>query len=220
MKGKNLENHKAEIKEFLGQRDIDIVGFGKVPDDIEMVEIEGNLPRAIVLGYRLSKAALDTIKDRPTLIYKHHYKTVNWILDQTAGGLANFIQNKGYLALPIPASQTIDWGKQRGHISHKRLGMEAGLGFRGRNGLLVHPEFGSGVRYVSILTDLEFSPDEKSSLDCGACRKCIEVCPANAISEEGCDHPRCFQKLKEFVKIQGVGQYICGVCVRACDGGN
>lgn len=213
-----MMDHKKEVREFLVKSGIGIVGFGNVPQDMETLEIQSPLPRAVVLGHRLSSAVLATIHDRPTLLYKHHYKAVNWVLDQTACRLADFIQSRGYAALPVPASQTIDWNKQRGHLSHKRLALEAGLGFRGRNGLLIHPSFGAGVRYVSVLTDMDFSPDEKTEGSCGACRKCLATCPAGAIGEAGCDLDRCLEKLKEFAKIRGIAQYICGVCVRACDG--
>jgi epoxyqueuosine reductase len=215
-----MSHVKEEIKKFLSRFGIGPVGFGKVPEDITLLEIKSKFPRVIVFGYPLSKSVLETIKNSPTLIYKHHYKTVNWLLDQTAYHLVRFIEEKGYSAIAIPASQTIDWDKQKGHVSHKRLAEEAGLGFVGRSGLLVHPKLGAQVRYVSVLTDLDFEPSKKIDANCGTCKKCIEVCPADAISEDGVDIKRCYEKLREFSKIRGIGQYICGVCVKVCDGQN
>lgn len=211
---------KQEIKEFLKKYNVDIVGFGKVPKGTVQLEIERNLPQTIVFGIPLSKSILATVKDRPSLIYKHHYKTVNWILDQTAYHLMRFIEEKGMNAVAIPASQTVDWEKQRGHISHKLLARAAGLGHIGRSGLLVHPVHGAHVRYVSILTDCAFEPDNQTDTECGSCMKCITVCPAQAITEQGVDIQRCYAKLKDFSKIRGIGQHICGVCVKVCDGRN
>ena len=213
-----MVNVKEEIKNFLLGFGVKIVGFGEVPEGISVLEIEEKFPRVIVFAYPLSKSVLETIKDRPTLIYKQHYKTVNWLLDQTAYRLVHFIEEQGNRAIAIPASQTIDWENQKGHISHKLLAKEAGLGFIGKSGLLVHPKFGAQVRYSSILTDLDFTPDERIENDCGACKKCIEVCPARAITEEGVDLSLCLEKLREFSKIRGIGQYICGVCVKVCNG--
>lgn len=209
---------KKEICSFLLNYNVKIIGFGKVPEDIELLEIKAKLPRAIVFGYPLSESVLQTIKDRPTLIYKHHYKTVNWILDQTAYHLMRFIEEKGAKAIAIPASQTVDWQMQKGHISHKALAKAAGLGFIGRSGLLIHPQYGARVRYCSLLTDLSFEPDQKVEQSCDECIKCIEACPAQAISKDGVDLTRCLEQLKEFSKIRGIGQYICGVCVKVCDG--
>ena len=214
------EKIKQEIRKFLSGLGIKIVGFGEVPHQIQPLEINLDFSRAVVFGVPLSKSVLQTITSQPTLIYKHHYKTVNWILDQSAFHLARFIENMDKRALAIPASQTVDWEAQKGHISHKALGQAAGLGFIGRNGLLIHPVYGAGVRYASVLTDLDFSPDPEVTDSCGECRRCIEACPAEAISEKGVDLKRCLAQLKEFYRIRGIGQYICGVCVKVCNGRN
>lgn len=209
---------KDDVRQLLRPRGITVAGFGPVPPDIETLELRERFPRAVVFGYTLSAGVLETIEDHPTLIYKHHYKTVNWLLDQTAFHLAALLEANGCRALAIPASQTVDWPDQKGHVSHKKLGRAAGIGWIGRSGLLIHPRLGARVRYASVLTDLDFEPDPAGPGDCGTCRKCIAVCPANAISETGVDLNKCRPKLVEFSRRPGIGQYICGVCVKACDG--
>jgi epoxyqueuosine reductase len=209
---------KEDVREFLSGMGVSAVGFGRIPDGIEILELSRRFPRAIVFGYRLSDTVLDSIADRPTLIYKHHYKTVNWLLDQAAFRLVNRIEADGSRALAIPASQTVDWTNQKGHVSHKKLALEAGLGWIGRSGLLVHPRFGSRVRYVSVLTDWDFEPDPKLERDCGDCAECVAACPARAITMDGVNLKTCLAKLKEFASLPGIGQFICGVCVKACDG--
>ena len=209
---------KDHITGFLARLGTKLVGFCDVPKDLRILEIEESFPRVIVFGFSLSKSVLETIKDRPTLIYKHHYKTVNWLLDQTACHLVRFIEEQGKRAIAIPASQLVDWEHHKGHASHRHLAQEAGLGYLGRHGLLVHLEYGAQVRYCSILTDLEFPPDDKIEDNCGTCRKCIAACPARAITEDGVDIFRCYEKLEEFSRVRGIGQHICGVCVKACDG--
>jgi epoxyqueuosine reductase QueG len=213
-----MSENKDQVTEFLAIFGTRLVGFCDVPEDLTLLEIEESFPRVIVFGFSLSKSILKTIKDRPTLIYKHHYKTVNWLLDQTACHLVRFIEEQGKRAVAIPASQLVDWEHHKGHASHRHLARDAGLGYIGRHGLLVHPKYGAQVRYCSILTDLEFAPDEKVEADCGTCRKCIAACPAHAITEDGMDIFRCYEKLEEFSRIRGVGQHICGICVKACDG--
>lgn len=213
-----MPDNKTRVKEFLKGYNTKIVGFGQLPEDTSLLEIKESFPQVIVFGFSLSPSVLKTIEDRPTLIYKHHYKTVNWILDQTAYHLVRHIEEAGNRALAIPASQTVDWQAQKGHVSHKVLAVACGLGHIGRCGLVVHPDYGAQVRYASVLTDLEFEPDPLVKTECGTCDKCISACPAEAISEQGVDLTRCLEKLKEFSKIRGVGQYICGVCVKACDG--
>jgi epoxyqueuosine reductase QueG len=124
------------------------------------------------------------------------------------------------MALPIPASQIIDWERQQAHLSHKKIGRLAGLGWIGRNNLLVNPEFGAQFRLVTVLTNMPLKPDKPLESDCGECRRCLSCCPAAAIKEkqEDFDHKACFNKLKEFRRSGIVSQFICGVCVKACRG--
>ncbi len=183
-------------------------------------EVRKSFDRGISVGKRLIGGVLEEIKDRPTPLYFHHYRQLNFFLDRAAFLLATYIQESGHRALPIPASQMLDWENQKAHLSHKKVGYLAGLGWMGRSNLLVHPEYGSRFRLVTVLTDMPLETDRPFEGDCGECKKCIEVCPAGAIKEkrEDFDHWACFDKLKEFRRQGIVGQHICGVCVKACSG--
>ena len=108
----------------------------------------------ISVGYHLSDAILEGIENQPTPLYFHHYQRVNILLDTIGLIVTSAIQDLGYQAMPIPASQIVDWKTQRGHLSHKHVARAAGLGWIGRNNLLVNEKFGSRIRLVTILTDL------------------------------------------------------------------
>lgn len=206
--------------------DLDFSLFGVA--DITGIKEEFNLPklsiekfsRGVVLGKRLLDAVIEEIEDRPTRLYFHHYRQLNFFLDRGAFLLASKIQDLGFDALPIPASQITDWNKQQSHVSHKKVGYLAGLGWIGRNNLLVNPNLGSRLRLVTILTDMPLKTDRPLDQDCGSCRACVSVCPAKAIHEDiaDFDHWECYKKLKEFRNSGIVGQYICGVCIKACPG--
>jgi len=177
-------------------------------------------PLAISLAFRLSDPIIEELEDHPTPLYYHHYKQVNYFLDRLALILSSHIQDKGWGALPIPASQTIDWERQLGHLSHKKVAQLAGLGWIGRSNLLVTPQYGARVRLVTILTDMPLPPDNPSAGNCGNCFDCLSACPVGAIKKDQMDfdHRRCFEQLREFRKLGYVGQYICGLCVKACKG--
>jgi epoxyqueuosine reductase QueG len=183
-------------------------------------ETKARFDFALSLGKRLLDPVIEDIKDRPTPLYFHHYRQLNFFLDRAAFLISSFIQDRGFQALPISASQTLDWKNQRGHLSHKKIGHLAGLGWMGRNNLLVNYELGSRFRLVTILTDMPLEVNEPLERDCGECRKCLSVCPAEAIRErrEDFDHWKCFEKLREFHKLPNIGQHICGICVKACPG--
>ncbi len=182
-------------------------------------ETSAGLNWAISLAYRLSDAVLGTIYNSPTLLYKHHYKTANWILDQCAARVASALESDGSRALAIPASQTVDWEKQAGHLSHKAIAAASGLGWIGRSGLLVNETHGARLRFSTVLTDLPLGAGDRSTGECGDCANCIDSCPARAISNEGYDRERCLSELKVFAARRGIGVYICGACVKACPTG-
>src|SRR5512137_222870 len=117
--------HEPENREKL--RDIALVlGFDLfgVADVREMrgefalpERLRDRFDRAVSLGKRLNDAVLEDIDDHPTPIYFHHYRQVNAFLDRGAMLLADRIQARGHLALPIPASQILNWEKQTAHLS-------------------------------------------------------------------------------------------------------
>ena len=213
----NIESYARE----LGISLFGVADVSQLSDEFALPEgLRDRFRHAVSMGKRLVGDVLEDIQDGPTQLYFHHYRQLNFFLDRAALLVSSCIQEMGYHALPIPASQVIDWPKQRAHLSHKKIGRLAGLGWIGRNNLLVHPEFGARFRLVTVLTDMPLEPSKPMAADCGACRKCLSTCPADAIKErrEDFDHLGCFEKLKEFRKRGIVPQFICGICVKACSG--
>ncbi len=174
----------------------------------------------ISVGKEVLLSVLDEIKDAPTPLYFHHYRQLNSYLDRAALQIAAEITSHGYLALPVAASQILDWKDQKAHLSHKKIAELAGLGWLGKNNLLVNPVLGSRLRLVTVLTNLPLKTDFALPYGCGRCRRCQTVCPAGAIKDlpSTFDHLACFEKLKEFRNKGLVGQYIFGICVKACHG--
>ena len=218
---KNAENIKALCRQWGGSL------FGVA--DLRSFKKDGFLlPSSLIdqlsfgisVGYHLSDGILEGIENEPTPLYFQHYQRVNILLDTIGLILTSTIQDLGYQAMPIPASQIVDWKNQRGHLSHKHVAKAAGLGWIGRNNLLVNEKFGSRVRLVTILTDLPLMTNSPSLMDCGSCRVCLSVCPTGAIAQrqEDFDHLRCYEQLRTFAKTLHFSHNICGICVKACKG--
>lgn len=67
-------------------------------------------------------------------------------------------------------------------IMEKALAVRAGLGWIGKNSLLINPTYGSFLFLAEVFLDLELPPDEPFTEDlCGACSNCIDSCPTSAI---------------------------------------
>jgi epoxyqueuosine reductase QueG len=200
-----------------------IVGFA---DLNRMVPQEWmHLKAGVSVGVRLSNSIIDEIKNGPTLAYAHHYRTTNQLLDLIAIKITNHFQSSGYEALPIPASQRVDDRNLKGLISHKMVATRAGLGWIGKNDLLITPQYGPRIRLVSVLTNSPLRVGQPvSESKCGKCQLCVKTCPAcalkgenwrvNTTREEIIEVNLCHEVTKHNKEI--LGEKICGICVSVC----
>jgi epoxyqueuosine reductase QueG len=218
----NEENYRflKEQATGMGVSLFGVCGIESVKKEIALSEeLLKKLKYGISLGVRLSDGIIEDIIDHPTQLYFWHYRNVNNLLDQVAIRMGSLIQEKGYMALPVPSSQIVEWnGKMRALASHRKIGLLAGLGWRGRNNLLVNKGIGARFRLVTVLTDMPLKCDKELETDCGDCVKCIEVCPGKAIDKDvgSFDRKKCFETIDAFKKEYKIQQHICGLCMKAC----
>lgn len=72
-----------------------------------------------------------------------------------------------------------------GPIAEKPWAMQAGLGWIGKNGLLLTREYGSWIFLGVLLTTLKLMPDRPHPFHCGTCTRCLVACPTQAIVSPG-----------------------------------
>ncbi len=113
-------------------------------------------------------------------------------------------------------------------ILERSYACAAGLGFIGKNNMLIIPGYGSYVYLAEILTtaSLELPPTKVVPTQCGTCRRCIDVCPTGALEQPFClDASRCLSYLtiesKKAVnerQAQDMGEcrFGCDRCQEAC----
>ena len=226
MSGTSSDEHYELLRTVAESDGLDLFATVRVGEHLRngfhgaLTDISAGLDSAAVIGIRLSGPVLDTVERAPTWTYYHHYRMVNMALDQAALRIAGECSRGGYRAFPVPASQILDWDRLSAHLSHREVGALAGLGWRGRNNLLVHPEYGSRVRYTTVLTEMPLPGAEVMSASCGSCTACLSVCPVGAIKEDPkeFDLDACTAQLRRFSKKEKLNTLICGLCVRACGG--
>ena len=214
---------EIELTEKLKNEDAFDVGFCELKEHAN--PRLKNLPYAVSICYKLSDTVLKTIESRPSAVYFQHYRTVNAKLDLLSLSAASFIESKGYAALPVAASQSMPTSKYEGLFSHKAAARLSGLGFIGKNALLLHPIAGSKIRFATVLTDMPLTPLHPIlQRDCKDCFICQKACPAGAISgknyaegmarEELFDAELCSNHMKTYEDI-GRGA-VCGICIKVC----
>jgi epoxyqueuosine reductase len=126
-----------------------------------------------------------------------------------------------------------------GPVLERGLAARSGLGFRGKNAMLISQDYGNWMFLACILTRLEIEPDaalrpdaprpdgeEPAGLLCGKCTRCLEACPTGAFPAPGVvDARRCisYQTIENKGVIprelrEGIGQriYGCDVCLDVC----
>jgi epoxyqueuosine reductase len=83
------------------------------------------------------------------------------------------------IALGGPGTQAM-WYQDTGPFLERELAARAGLGWVGKNTMLIHPETGSWSFLALIVTSLELPPDTPGTDHCGTCTRCLEACPTDA----------------------------------------
>ncbi len=101
----------------------------------------------------------------------------------------------------------------------------AGVGFYGKNTMLITRKHGSWVVLGTLVTDAVLEPSAPLELDCGSCTLCIEACPTGALDDPGVlDSTRCLSYWtqspdpipEEYREELGAQVYGCDICQDVC----
>ena len=111
-------------------------------------------------------------------------------------------------------------------VMERTWAVKAGLGWIGRNGMLVNPKLGTFTFIGTLITTLELEPNKPIENHCGTCKRCIDACPTGAIlKNKTIDARRClsYQTIEkrgeideELKELAGNTLYGCDRCQIAC----
>lgn len=107
----------------------------------------------------------------------------------------------------------------------REAAVRAGVGFYGKNTMVITPSHGSWVVLGSLVTEVEIEATPRLELDCGSCRLCVDACPTGALDEPGeLDATRCLsywtqapEPIPSEYRVElGAMVYGCDVCQDVC----
>jgi epoxyqueuosine reductase len=145
----------------------------------------------------------------PRYAWKDHYAELRVKLDTLGRRLG------GSYRVLVDANQHVD----------REGAARSGVGFYGKNTMLITRRFGSWVVLGTLVTDIELEATPPLELDCGQCRLCIDACPTGALDEPGVlDSTRCLSYWTQapaaipeaFREELGEQVYGCDICQEVC----
>ena len=207
------ETQLNEFLEYAKSIGIDEIGFTKIPKNLIFKERAICYDNAIVLIKEMDKKAISKAPSRETL--KTVFETYD-SLGILTNKLTDYLRANNFYA---QASHPLG-----GLVLYPPLAQKAGLGWLGKHGLLITPQFGSRQRISAIFTNIDNLPFSKSNEHkwigafCDKCNKCIRKCPPKAILETPIIH---MSKRKTHIDRSKCLPYFnknygCSICLKEC----
>jgi len=207
----------GEIEEQAKNLGIDLIGFAPIDENLMFEEdhiggIDVLYQNAIVLGMEMDYEAIDTAPEPPAGVESLNIYAE---LGEATNKLTDFIRSKGYRAI---ACHPLG-----GPILYPAMAVKAALGKIGKQGLLITKNFGPRQRLSMVAVNIDTLPEnprEDFVIDkyCKKCKRCVNLCPVNAIYDEPIinengtvtriDGEKC---IKHFYETTG-----CSICIKEC----
>ncbi|MBI5634056.1 MAG: epoxyqueuosine reductase [Nitrospirae bacterium] len=198
------------LKQYLKSEGATLVGVGDVTEALSKEIIHLNRGIAIALNRNLNR---ETIR----------------LLARLQGLSVAWLSARGYRNLSIPPDSDRQKDKLITRLyklfCHKTAATCSGLGWVGKNGLLINRQYGSRLSWATVLTNAPLDADEPvRESECGDCVLCVMHCPSGAVKGDhwSISNPR--RKLVAYDKCAALksrrqtldGKPNCGFCVTVC----
>lgn len=235
----NDDDFTSQVVTFAEKKGADLVGVASADYMESYLDLKHKpsffVPKAksvVVIGLKVNDSLLEfslSTKVRVSSdlfssrheVYKQtlegYLKYYNYnLLDYIAIETSKYLEKNGFMSFPIQARVT-DWTEVKGVFPHKLAAIAAGLGTQGKCSLIITSEYGPRVRLVSLITEapLKTSAPRKDTTKnvCGNCRKCIDVCPIDALEYDESTGITSINKMACW-KLTLPGR--CGLCMAVC----
>jgi len=203
------DNLFKELEKYAHSIGIKSIGYTQVTPNLLIEDKFIQYPNTIVLTMEMSKEIIET---PPGLEAMELNNAAYDKLGKLTYKISDYLREKGFATQVAHPFGSL--------VNFSSLAQKAGLGHIGKNGLLINPEIGPGVKISAIFVSIANLPLEDGnhyewiSEYCNMCGKCIKACPEKALIEiETC----CSGKQVQFIQKLCIGcSQGCTYCIEAC----
>ena len=211
---------EEKIQHLFSRYPNSIYGFTSISYSVYASQYKSALVFAVPYGEQL------TIDNYTEKKFERGIQDAKKIIEEILGHMEEILkQNKVKYYIP-PVAQSNE-EELVAPFSFKYAAVNAGLGWIGKNDVIITENYGPRVRLSAILIDSMFTYGQKiTESNCpNLCRKCVEACPYNALHDvkwdidvlrnEIIDYQLCNQKRSLYIEKHG-RKNACGLCMAAC----
>jgi NAD-dependent dihydropyrimidine dehydrogenase PreA subunit len=204
----------AALEQYAQSLGVEAVGYARLPRHLIFQNKAVLYDNAIVLVMEMDKTKIEAApgpKAGEAVHETYHY------LGDAANRLAGYLRKRGYASHAGPPLN--------GLVLYPPLAQLAGLGWRGRHGMLITSQFGPRMRLAAVYSSIQNlpffeGPNEHRWIEgyCATCGQCIRRCPTQAILEAPIERENGLVKCVEVDKcfpyfVETLG---CSVCIKVC----
>ncbi|OOM78593.1 epoxyqueuosine reductase [Clostridium sp. BL-8] len=212
------------IKEMAYSLGADVCGIGSIkrfndaPKGFHPLDVYSETKSVIVFGKQFSASLFEANTNVPYTFIKNKSAS---LLDDIAIKLTDTIESVGYKAIPIPSDEPYEYWDSvnkhgRGILSLKHLAKLSGIGWIGKNTLLINKKYGNRLYLGAVMTNAELIEDELVSNLCPEnCNICLDSCPQSALDGITVNQKKC-RELCCYVTDGGGFVYGCNICRKVC----
>ena len=197
-KNKNLRYDPREL--FPGARSLIVVAMNYYPQQIKESDI--------------------------TFSYYAYGKDYHFVVKNYLSLLFKYIEDAVYPELGLKEPLIGRAFTDSAPLMERYWAKKAGVGFQGRNQLIIVPRVGSFCFLGVLAVNLELVADAPLQISCGSCNRCVKACPTNALCGVMVDSNKCisYQTIEnrandipeDIGSMMGTKIYGCDVCQLAC----
>ena len=186
------------------------------------------LPFAVTFAVEIPKEAARASLNKPSEEMRSAYKMCNKKLKEAGEKIVQILAAEGYQARFVDPALRVDKEKLLGPISQKAIASLSGMGWIGKNGLLITEEYGARQRMGAVLTNMPVTRQAKLiDNQCGDCTACVDRCAMKVLKGPGFKHhPESRDLVIDWAKcgvyeakLIGDGskpEMACGRCISVC----